>query len=334
MSFLVVRRFVSTASFLSPGRLWLLLAVVALVAVYLLAQRRRKAYAVRFTNLALLDRIAPKRPGWRRHVPAAAFLAMLGLLVVGFARPTADVDVPRERATVMVAIDVSSSMEATDVSPSRLEAATQAAGAFVDQLPERFNVGLVTFAGTAGIAVPPTQDHAAVRQALEGLSLSPATAIGEAVFSSLQGISTVDSGQSTGDGEAEDAVPARIVLMSDGSNTSGRDPAVAAQAAEAAGVPVSTIAYGTAEGTITSADGRTQPVPVDAASLRTLARSTGGQAYTAESGEELSEVYADIGSSVGTRTERQEVSAWFIGAALLAAAAAAGLSLLWFARLP
>lgn len=317
-------------TFLSPARLWLLLAVAALVVVYLLAQRRRSAYAVRFTNLALLDKLAPRRPGWRRHAPAAAFLAMLGLLVVGFARPTAEVQVPRERATVMLAIDVSNSMEATDVAPSRIEAAQQAAGAFVDQLPERFNVGLVTFSGSASVVVAPTLDHAVVRSAVQDLRLGPSTAIGEAVFSSLQGITSVDSGLSEADGEP---APARVVLMSDGTNTAGRSPAEAAQAAKAAGVPVSTIAYGTAEGTITLG-GRTQPVPVDVDSLRTLAEDTGGEAYTAESGEELGQVYADIGSSVGTRAERQEVSAWFIGAGLLAAAVAAAFSLAWFSRLP
>ncbi|CAA9280087.1 MAG: Aerotolerance protein BatA [uncultured Corynebacteriales bacterium] len=320
-------------SFLSPGRLWLLLAVAALVAVYLLAQRRRTAYAVRFTNLDLLDRIAPKRPGWRRHAPAGAFLLMLGLLVVGFAKPTAEVQVPRERATVMVAIDVSNSMQATDVAPNRLEAAQQAAGAFVDQLPERFNVGLVTFSGSAQVVVAPTQDHAAVRQAVRNLSLGPATAIGDAVFSSLQGISTVDEGLAEGDAAADGPAPARIVLMSDGSNTAGRSPAEAAQAARAAGVPVSTIAYGTDSGTITLG-GSTQAVPVDEESLAELAEATGGEAYTAASGEELSEVYADIGSSVGTRAEEREVSGWFIGGGLLAAAVAAGLSLLWFSRLP
>lgn len=317
-------------NFLSPGRLWLLLAVVALVAVYLVAQRRRSAYAVRFTNLALLDRVAPKRPGWRRHAPAGAFLLMLGLLVIGFARPTAEVQVPRERATVMVAIDVSNSMQATDVAPTRLEAAKQAAGAFVDQLPERFNVGLVTFSGAASIVVAPTTDHAAVRQAVENLRLGPATAIGEAVFSSLQGISTVDAGAT---GTPEEAAPGRIVLMSDGSNTAGRDPAEAARAATAAGVPVSTIAYGTDEGTI-GAGANTQPVPVDEESLAELAEATGGEAYTAASGEELSQVYADIGSSVGTRAEEREVSGWFIGAGLVAAALAAAMSMLWFSRLP
>jgi len=180
-------------SFLSPGRLWLLLAVAALVAVYVVLQRRRSAYAVRFTNLALLDRLAPRRPGWRRHAPAAAFLAMLGLLVVGFARPTADVRVPRERATVMVAIDVSASMDAADVEPTRIEAAKQAAGAFVDRLPEQFNVGLVAFSGTSSVVIAPSQDHQQARAALDGLRLAPGTAIGEAVFSSLQGIAAVDT---------------------------------------------------------------------------------------------------------------------------------------------
>lgn len=318
-------------SFLSPGRLWLLLAVAALVAVYVLMQRRRSAYAVRFTNLALLDRLAPRRPGWRRHAPAAAFLVMLGLLVVGFARPTADVQVPRERATVMLAIDVSASMDAADVEPTRIEAAKQAAGAFVDRLPEQFNVGLVSFSGTSSVVVAPSQDHARARTAIDQLRLGPGTAIGEAVFSSLQGIAALDAG--TGGDTGAEPVPARIVLMSDGTNTGGRSLDEAAQAAAAAGVPVSTIAYGTAEGTVTI-DGRTQAVPADGDSLRGLAEDTGGQAYEAASGEELGEVYADIGSSIGTATERQEVSAWFVGAALAAAALAAGFSLAWFSRLP
>ena len=257
---------------------------------------------------------------------------MLGLLVVGFARPTAEVQVPRERATVMVAIDVSASMEADDVAPTRIEAAKQAAGAFVDRLPEQFNVGVVAFSGTSSVVVAPSEDHARARTAIDGLRLGPGTAIGEAVFSALQGIAGVDSGAPAGDGDGE-PVPARIVLMSDGTNTGGRSLADAAAAATEAGVPVSTIAYGTPEGTVTI-DGQTQAVPADADSLRGLAEDTGGQAYTAASGEELGDVYADIGSSIGTRTERQEISAWFIGAGLLAAAAAAAASLAWFSRLP
>ncbi len=318
-------------TFLSPGRLWLLLAVAALVALYVLMQRRRTAYAVRFTTLPLLDRIAPRRPGWRRHVPATAFLLMLLLLVVGFARPTAEAQVPRERATVLVAIDVSNSMQATDVEPNRLAAAEQAAAAFIDQLPDQFNVGLVTFSGQANVVVAPTTDHPTVRAAAQDLGLGPSTAIGEAVFASLQSIRALDA--SLGGTPDSEPPPARIVLMSDGSNTAGRSPVAAAEAAAAAQVPVSTIAYGTPEGAITL-NGVTTPVPVDQAALRQLADATGGQAYTAATGEELGAVYDDIGSSIGTRTERQEVAVWFVGAGLLTAAAAAAASLAWFARLP
>lgn len=324
-------------TFESPWRLVLLGGVLALVVLYALVQRRRTVYAVRFTNLALLDRVAPRNPGWRRHVPAVAFLLMLLTLVTGFARPAADVRVPRERATVFVAIDTSTSMEATDVEPSRIEAAKGAATGFIEGLPAEFNVGLVTFSGSARVVATPTTDHGSVAAAVEGLDLSASTAIGEAVFSSLDGIRAFGESLRSADADAADpaeAPPARIVLMSDGTNTAGRTPTEAATAATEAGVPVSTIAYGTAEGTITAPDGREIAVPVDTDQLRTLAESTGGTAYTAASGDELEQVYEDIGSSVGWRTERQDVSAWFIGAGLLAALAAAGASLAWFSRLP
>jgi Ca-activated chloride channel family protein len=282
---------------------------------------------VRFAELDLLSSVAPRRPGWRRHVPATLLLLSMVLLTTGFARPEADVDVPRERATVLVALDTSVSMRADDVEPSRNDAARAAAAAFVEGLPERFHVGLVSFSGQASVAVPPTQDHDAVRRSLDGLPLAGGTAIGDAVLRSLDALRQVP-----GDAD-QDVPPARVVLLSDGANTSGSSLEEAAAAARDAGVPVSTIAYGTQSGTV-ELDGRTLPVPVDTSSLEQLAEQTGGTAYAAETGEELSAVYDDIGSQVGTRTERQEVSAWFAGAGLLAAAAAAVASLLWFARLP
>ncbi len=314
-------------TFLSPARLLLLLLVAGLAAGYLWAQRRRSAYAVRFTELELLASVAPRRPGWRRHVPAGLLLLAMVLLTTGFARPQAEVQVPRERATVLVALDTSISMRADDVAPSRNDAARSAAAAFVEQLPERFHVGLVSFAEQASVAVPPTQDHEAVQRSLGGLQLDGGTAIGEAVLRSLDALRQVpgEPGQET--------PPARIVLLSDGANTAGTSLEEAAVAARDAGVPVSTIAYGTQDGTV-EFEGRTLPVPVDTASLEQLAEQTGGTAYTAETGEELSAVYDDIGSQVGTHTERQEVSSWFAGAGLLAAALAATASLLWFARLP
>lgn len=314
-------------SFLAPERLLLFVALAALVITYVLLQRRRSRFAARFTNLDLLEKVAPTRPGWRRHLPALAFALTVGLLVTGFAKPVADVRVPREQATIMLALDVSGSMEAEDVAPNRLEAAKQGASAFLDQLPERFNVGLVAFSGTASVVVAPTTDRQDVRNGIDGLTIGPRTAIGEGVFSSLSAITSF--GAQYGDRTP----PARIVLLSDGSNTAGRSPEEAAERAAAVGVPVSTIAYGTPNGFIVQGDQRV-PVPVDGPALRQLAESTGGQFYEAASSDELRTVYEDIGSSIGYRIEEREVSAWFAGLALAFACLAAVGSLLWFSRLP
>ncbi|MFI5894499.1 VWA domain-containing protein [Actinoplanes sp. NPDC051513] len=316
-------------NWLSPERLWLLTGVVALAVAYVIAQRRRSRYAVRFTNLKLLGRVAPKRPGWRRHLPASLFLAMLALLVAGFARPQAEVQVPRDRATVLVAVDVSGSMGATDVAPDRLAAAKAAAREFVADLPEQFNVGLVAFSGTATVLVPPVTDRAAVGAGIDWLAEGIAgpgggTAIGEAIATALDSIRSLDA-------EAgEDIPPARVVLLSDGANTSGQDPAQAAGLAAELGVPVDSISFGTAAGVVW---GNT-PVPVDGQTLQAVADATGGNYFEAGNADELRDAYADIGSSVGYRTETQDVSARFIGAGLALALLAALASLLWFARLP
>jgi Ca-activated chloride channel family protein len=314
----------------SPDRLWLLIGVAVLLIGYLVLQRRRSRYAVRFTNLRLLDRVAPKRPAWRRHVPAGLFLAMLALLIMGFARPTDEVQVPRERATVIVAVDVSRSMMATDVNPDRLTAAKDAARDFVAGLPEQFNVGLVAFAGTTTLLVSPVTDRAALQagidQLAEGITGSSGTAIGEAIATSLEAISTLDARAE------QEPPPARVVLLSDGANTAGRDPETAAAEATDAGVPVDTIAFGTPDGTIGQFGGT--PVPVDGETLRAVAEQTGGGYHEAGSGDELRQVYANIGTSVGFETERQEVSARFIGAGLVLALLAAVASMAWFSRLP
>ncbi|GAA1650998.1 VWA domain-containing protein [Actinoplanes couchii] len=315
-------------TWLSPERLWLLTALVVLAAAYVIAQRRRSRYAVRFTNLKLLDRVAPKRPGWRRHVPAGLFLVMLGLLIVGFARPQTEVQVPRERATVLVAVDVSRSMLATDVGPDRLTAAKDAAHRFVADLPQEFNVGLVGFAGAASVFVPPVTDRTAVNTGIDRLAEGTAgragTAIGDAIATSLDAIRGLDAQAGA------DVPPARVVVLSDGDNTSGRDPADAARLATELGVPVDTISFGTAAGMI----GTSQPVPVDGETLQAVAQATGGNYFEAGSAEELRAAYADIGSSVGYQTEVQDVSARFVGAGLVFAVLAALTSLLWFARLP
>jgi Ca-activated chloride channel family protein len=313
--------------YLAGERLWLLLLVGALVGAYCLMQARRRQDAVRFTNIALLASVAPKRPGWRRHLPAAALVAALGLLVVGFARPTRAVKVPREQATVMLAIDVSASMTATDVAPSRFEAARDAARSFTQRLPTRFRLGLLSFAGTAAVLVPPTTDRQPVLQSIDNLQLGPRTAIGEAIFAALDSIAG-SADQTPGAKQP----PARIVLMSDGATTAGRPNSDAAAAAAQAHVPVSTIAFGTDNGTVV-VDGRIIQVPVDRGALRDVADATKGSFFEAASGEELRHVYADIGSQIGFRTERREVSAWFIGLALVSAFAAAGGSLVWSSRL-
>ena len=229
---------------------------------------------------------------------------------------------PKDRATIIVAMDTSGSMVATDIKPNRFRVAKQAALEFVNRLPARFNVGLVSFDRGASVVVPPTTDHEALRVGLARLHTRPKTAIGEAVFTSLAAIANLDPQA------AEDPPPAHIVLLSDGGNTAGRPVEQAAQAAVDAHVPVSTIAYGTANGRLGK-----QPVPVDTILLRQLAETTKGTFYQAASGEELQQVYSDVGSSIGFRTERKDMSVWFVGLALLAALAAAVPSLLWFARL-
>jgi Ca-activated chloride channel family protein len=314
-------------TFLSPWWLLLLAVVAALALAYVLFQRRRTRYAVRFATLPLLEKVAPTRPGWRRHAPAAAFLVTLIALVLAIARPAAAVQVPRERATVLVAVDTSASMEATDVQPSRIEAAKEAAREFVDDLPEEFNVGLVAFSGSASVVVAPTTDRAAVDAGIERLRLSERTAIGEAVYAALDSVASFDAEAGT------DPPPARIVLLSDGSNTTGRSVQDAAGAAAEAQVPVSTIAYGTESGTV-DLNGRSVPVPVDAEALAALAETTGGSAYEAESDAELRGVYEDIGSSIGWRTEHREITTWVVAVALLTALAAGAASLVWFSRLP
>ncbi|GAA3140620.1 hypothetical protein GCM10020001_074000 [Nonomuraea salmonea] len=192
-------------------------------------------------------------------------------------------------------------------------------------MPERFNLGLVSFSGSASVAVPPTTDRQAVLYALERLGTDSGTAIGEAVFTSLEAIAALDT--------EEEAPPAHIVLLSDGSSTTGRTVSDAATEASSRGVPVTTIAYGTADGVI-SLSGRDVPVPVDGPALRSLAESAGGGFYEAASGDELQAVYEDIGTSVGYRTERQEVWQWFVAAGLIFGLMAAVTSLLWFSRLP
>jgi Ca-activated chloride channel family protein len=317
-------------NFFSSTRLLAFVPVAILLVAYLLIQGRRQAYAMKFTNIQLLDRVAPRRPGWRRHVPAALFLMAIAVLVVGFAEPAIPRKVPRERATILLAIDTSLSMQATDVEPNRMEAAQEAATSFVDIIPPKINVGLVQFNGSAVVKVPPTTDHDLLKKGIANLKMGESTAIGEAIYASLDAIAAIPPD------EENTPPPARIVLMSDGKTQIGRSDESAAQAALDAGVPVSTIAFGTEDGFIVSPNqpGMRLPVPVDRDALKTIADTTKGSFFEAASEGELREVYEDIGSSVGYTTEERDISAWFIGGALGLLLATSAVSLAWFSRLP
>lgn len=316
-------------TFLAPQWLLLLIAVAGLVIAYVVVQLRRKTFVARFSNVELLGSVAPRRPGWRRHLTFALLLIGLSVLSVGVAKPTAAVRVPRERATVIMAIDVSLSMEATDVLPSRIAAAKSAARAFVDLVPARINLGLVEFGGNASLLVPPTVDRSVLKTAIGGLQLQQSTAIGEAVFTSLEAIS-VFSHATTARGDKPP--PARIVLLSDGANNKGRPVQSAALAARGEGVQVSTIAFGTDAGTVTF-EGQTVPVPADKVALQALAQATGGSFHAAASEQELRSVYANIGSQIGYTVEHRDISWRFLLAGLLCVIAAAASAMLWAGRL-
>lgn len=311
---------------LAPERLWLLVLVGVLVALYLVLQQRRRHYAVRFTNLALLDSVAPRRPGWRRHVAAAIAGLALVALVVGLARPARDEKVPREEAVVMLAIDVSRSMTATDVSPSRMESAIAAAEDFIVDVPSRFRVGLVAFDDEARILATPTLEHQIVIDSLSRLEPGRGTAAGDGIDASLEAIESV-----LGTGEGVDDFAATIVLLSDGATTSGMDPAEAARLAADAGVPVTTIAYGTDGGTV-EIEGDIVPVPADPAAMEAIADATEGTFFEAASASQLREVYEDIQGRVGFTVEQREIVLWFLVAAMVALVLALMSSMLWQAR--
>jgi len=314
-------------TFLSADRLWLLLVVAGLAAAYLVVQSRRRDYAVRFTNLELLASVAPRRPGWRRHVPAAAMALALALLVLGLARPARDERVPKEAATIMLVVDVSASMQATDVAPTRLQAAREAAHSFVKDLPSRLRLGLVSFDRTTRVIAPPTADHAVVEAGIDALTTGPGTAAGDAIFVALDAITSAG-----GAGTTNGKQTAAIVLLSDGVTTVGTPVDQAAQAAVEQGVPVTTIAFGTENGTV-DIGGRLIPVPADSAAMSGLAHTTGGAFFEAASGKELKGVYGRIGTRVGYTTEQKEIGMVFVGVSLVVLVAALGAALVWTNRL-
>ena len=349
-------------SFLAPLLLLGLLLVPVLVGLYAWAQRRRSRYAVRFTNLDLLANLAPRRPAWRRHVPAAFYLAAVAALVLGLARPMMVVAVPREEATVMLAIDVSASMRATDVEPTRLDAARETARSFIDQLPKGVRVGIVAFASQPVTLVAPTADRAQLDAALTGLRALDGTAMGDALMQVLdiaEQIQAADAANNVcGHAVALDRLPRPLrdgdpgavdtptgeplvaaILLSDGANSVGvADPIAAAERAASLGVPIYTIALGTAGGQVQVLDETGQtvtvPVPPDRTTLAQIGQITGAAAFDAPTAEDLSAVYANLQSRIGYTNQEQEMTAWFAAGALALIVVAAGLSAVWFGRLP
>jgi Ca-activated chloride channel homolog len=304
--------------FLAPGRLWLLALVAVAVAGYLVLEVRRRRDAARFARPALLPLVAPSRPGWRRHVAAVLSGLALVVIVLGLARPARAEQVARREATVVLVLDASSSMEATDVSPSRLAVAIDAAEGFVADLPDGLRLALVAYDRTARVVSPPTADHAAVGAALDELTTRRGTDTAGALHAALDAI------PETADGDAS------IVLLSDG-DTDARSAEAAARDAAERGIPVTTIAYGTDEGTVT-VDGEQLAVPADPEAMRRLADITGGTAFEAASADELRSVYEDISGDVSYLTEQRELVGPFMVAAVVVLSAAFGASLLWTAR--
>jgi Ca-activated chloride channel homolog len=304
-------------SFAAPLFLLGLLAVPAGVALHLLAQRRRRRYAVRYPGASVAALAAPAAPRWRRHVPSA-LLAVAGL-VTALARPEATVAVPVEQASVVLVTDTSRSMTATDVAPDRLSAARSAADRFLDEAPEELRVGAVAFSDAARVLQPPSTDHEQVRAALAGLTADGGTATGDGLAAALE---SLEGG--------ERRPPAAIVLLSDGKQTSGRDAVAVAQEAAEQRVPVYTVALGTPDGVV---DGILR-VPPDPEALREIAQASGGQAFEASDGDELTAVYERLGSQLGTREETREVTAAFAAAGLLLLGGALAGSVRGFGRLP
>ncbi|WP_051063034.1 VWA domain-containing protein [Ilumatobacter nonamiensis] len=322
--------------FLDPERLWLLLIVVALGAGYVASLVWRKAAQVRFTQVDLLDRVAPKRPHWRRHVVAALQLLGLAVAVIAIARPVEHTsERTRSEGRILVLFDVSLSMEATDVAPNRLEAAKVAARDFIDEVDDDVEVGLVSFAGVVRVQVEPTLDRDRVNDRVDGLELDESTAIGDAIIVSTNLLTDAADDQDDESAPDDDLAPGAIVLLTDGETTIGQPTIVGAEVAADAGVPVFTIAFGTADGFITDPiNGEIYPVPVVPDELETVAEMTGGQAYEAQSGDALADAYDEVRDSLGdTLGEEIEITKeltwrWALAAFLLLTAAWS-LSLWW-----
>ena len=311
-------------SFASP----IYLAALALVPLALLAhsmsRRRARRYAVRYPGVATLAPLLPRVSSWRRIVPLTLFLAPLAVLALALARPHATVAVPKEQASIVLVTDVSRSMLAEDVDPSRLEAARAAALSFLEELPEEARVGAVAFSTDPHTVEPPTDNRAEIEDLIDALSADGGTAAGDALAAAVGLV----------DGPAEDRPPAAIVLLSDGETTTGRDPLPVARQAGRQGIPIHTVALGTRTATITTPDGTLIPVPPDPEAMRRIAELSGGRAFEVDDADELSGLYEELGSRVATEEEEREITGAFAAGGIVLLLAAAALGTRATARLP
>jgi Ca-activated chloride channel homolog len=318
-------------SFSHPIVLVALVAVPLLVVAWLALERRRASQATAFSSSALIPNLVSANPGPRRIVPLALFLVAVALLVMGAARPHANVSVPRKEATIVLAVDISRSMTAQDVRPTRLAAAQRDAIAFLQKVPAQYSVSVIGFGTRAFVALPPTTDRVLARDALEQLSPSEGTAIGDAVALTVK----VGQHQRTADGIVP---PTAALLISDGARDGGQtSPLVSARRARAAGIPVSTVLVGTPNGIVTNklVGGYEEQirVPPSPGTLQQIAKLSGGDFFRANTSDALAQVYKKLSTRIGHKTQSREISDFFAGGAAVLLAVGGALSAFWFRRL-
>jgi Ca-activated chloride channel homolog len=311
-------------SFASPIYLAALALVPLAILAHSLSRNRARRYAVRYPGVATLAPLLPRVSSWRRILPLALFLGSLAMLTLALARPHATVAVPKEQASIVLVTDVSRSMLAEDVDPSRLEAARAAAQRFLEELPEEARVGAVAFSTDPHTVEAPTDNRAEIEDLIDALSADGGTAAGDALAAAVGLV----------DGPAEDRPPAAIVLLSDGETTTGRDPMPVARLAGRLGIPIHTVALGTRTATITTPDGALIPVPPDPEAMRRIAELSGGRAFQVDDADELSGLYEELGSRVATEDEEREITGAFAAGGIVLLMAAAALGTRATARLP
>ncbi len=347
-------------SFLWAEMLWALGLLPVLIGVYILLQRRRRKYALRYASLSLVKEALGRGPGIRRHIPPAIFLLGMAVAIFALARPVSSVTLPSQQGTVILSIDVSGSMRADDMRPSRLEAAKAAARAFVQKQPRNVRIGVVSFSGSAAVVQAPTADRDSILASIDRLTTQRATAIGSGILASLDAIFEEPGRRPTSsardplgrDPFSRDQIlqaeptpaitpvprgtyaPAAIVLLSDGQSNTGPPPLRTLKQASDRGVRIYTVGVGSAEGTVQRFEGMSMRVRLDEDTLKRIADETNGDYVKASTETDLRRIYEDLGTNLVFKVEQTELTAWFTGAAVVLLLFAGSLSLLWFDRLP